>query len=503
MARTETPIRERIAKLKTWRDHSDRSAGKAATELNVLKPTLLSWKKTYWHKLDTYEPGVAKREKGGGRKHKMETYEWAVIEYCDTCGREDGKVKREDVFDYCSRIEQFALKTDKDAFSKGATINGDTNVASVDTPVGDQNDASTIEGDTAVVEECGVASDGCTVIQERDSVRRQIITGSTAVETTVLQEVPASSNKTDSEIGCDSIDHIQEITIAILDQDGDILMVYGGNAPVSSESSSHSAEQFVGNYELRPRTAQSIPVVRLSDSVHANPSLNTSEARLAGVVDPAPVAISLFADDLESLKEGNMVTNAVVDFCIAAYFEKDRLVYSGTSAIFSEINFAYIARMATQRSADEITRQVNWSSHMYAILPVVMDDHWSFVVVEHPLSSESTVIYHVNSLRGGHEPDYIFAVIEWFLVKAKASDINDTTVATTYNYVTKPRQANFVDCAVYALHYMHAVMKFIIKHRPESLLEHMPSLTTGTFNVKKASASRAKILSTLASLQAQ
>ncbi|EEY66349.1 uncharacterized protein PITG_03914 [Phytophthora infestans T30-4] len=78
-----------------------------------------------------------------------------------------------------------------------------------------------------------------------------------------------------------------------------------------------------------------------------------------------------------------------------------------------------------------------------------------------------------------------------------------TTVTTTYNYVTKPRQANVVDCAVYALHYMHAVMKFIIKHRPESLLEHMPSLTTSTFNVKKASASRAKILSTLASLQAQ
>lgn len=106
MARTETPIRERIAKLKTWRVHSDWSAGKAAKELNVLKPTLLSWKKTYWHKLDTYEPGDAKREKGGGRKHRMETYEWAVIEYCDTCGREDGKVKREDVFDYCSRIEQ-------------------------------------------------------------------------------------------------------------------------------------------------------------------------------------------------------------------------------------------------------------------------------------------------------------------------------------------------------------------------------------------------------------
>ncbi|KAF4144064.1 Ulp1 protease family C-terminal catalytic domain-containing protein [Phytophthora infestans] len=492
--------------------------------------------KTYWHKLDTYEPGDAKREKEGGRKHRMETYKWAVIEYCDTCAREDGKVKREDVFDYCSRIEQFALKTDsaqsswvsrflvryykrtgpstqrstEDASSEGATNNGVANVASVEAPVGpvgDQNDpgtvegdADTIEGDTAVVEECGVASGGGTVIEDRDSVGRQIITGNTAVETTVLQDVTASSNKTNSKT---SIDHIQEITIAGLDQDGDILMVYGGNAPVSSESTSRSAEQFVGNYELRPRTDQNIPMVRLSGSGHANQSLNTSEARLAGVVDPAPVAIPLFADDLESSKEGNMVTNAAADFCIAAYFEKDRLVYSGTSAIFSEINFAYIGRMATERSADEITRQANWISHTYMILPVVMGDHWSFVVVERPLSSESTLIYHVNSLRGGHEPDYIFAVIEWFLVKAIASDTSGTTVTTTYNYVTKPRQANVVDCAVYALHYMHAVMKFIIKHRPESLLEHMPSLTTSTFSVKKASASRAKILSTLASLQAQ
>eukprot|EP00644_Phytophthora_capsici_P001984 jgi/Phyca11/128146/e_gw1.74.233.1 len=114
-----------------------------------------------------------------------------------------------------------------------------------------------------------------------------------------------------------------------------------------------------------------------------------------------------------------------------------------------------------------------------------MKNHWSFVVVERPRSIDSTIIYHVNTLRGCHDPSYIFTVTEC------------NTTFTNYNYITKPRQTNVVDCAVYVLHYMHAVFKFVVKHRPDTLLEHMPSLTTGTFNVKKAAASRAKIRSML------
>ncbi|OWZ08341.1 hypothetical protein PHMEG_00019131 [Phytophthora megakarya] len=75
--------------------------------------------------------------------------------------------------------------------------------------------------------------------------------------------------------------------------------------------------------------------------------------------------------------------------------------------------------------------------------------------------------------------------------------------AATYNYVTKPRQVNASDCALYVLHYMRATHKFVTKRRPSSLLEYMPSLVQSRYNVSKAAASRKAIRARLTRLQQQ
>ncbi|OWY93099.1 Cysteine protease [Phytophthora megakarya] len=87
----QTPLREIIKKLKTWQSNPTWSAGKAAKELNTKKPTILAWKKKYWADLDRItDPGDRMRQPGGGRKHKMASFEWAVVEFYDSCLLQDG-----------------------------------------------------------------------------------------------------------------------------------------------------------------------------------------------------------------------------------------------------------------------------------------------------------------------------------------------------------------------------------------------------------------------------
>jgi hypothetical protein len=50
------------------------------------------------------------RVSGGGRKHKLTSYEFAVLDYYDTCLREEGKASRKEVLDYCKTKPEFLLK---------------------------------------------------------------------------------------------------------------------------------------------------------------------------------------------------------------------------------------------------------------------------------------------------------------------------------------------------------------------------------------------------------
>ncbi|POM75311.1 Cysteine protease family C48 [Phytophthora palmivora] len=105
-------LEEKLEKLRTWRDHPEWCVCTAARELNAATVSLFGWKKQYWEILDTKvdsKDAARKRAKGGGRRHKMYSYEWEAMAYYDDC---DGKCSRADLLKHCRRIKDFAILND-------------------------------------------------------------------------------------------------------------------------------------------------------------------------------------------------------------------------------------------------------------------------------------------------------------------------------------------------------------------------------------------------------
>jgi hypothetical protein len=106
-------IPEKLAKLKHWRDHPEWTTRAAAKELGVPRGTLLGWKKELWTKLD--DAKFAEKVDGRIRvktrtpHHKLTSYEMQILEYHDTCLREDGKVVHGDLVKYGRTIPDFAI----------------------------------------------------------------------------------------------------------------------------------------------------------------------------------------------------------------------------------------------------------------------------------------------------------------------------------------------------------------------------------------------------------
>ncbi|POM64303.1 Hypothetical protein PHPALM_20187 [Phytophthora palmivora] len=79
-------LEEKLEKLRTWRDHPDWGVCTAARGLKAAKCSLSGWMKQYWEILDTKvdsKDAARKRPKGGGRWHKMYSYEWEALAYDD------------------------------------------------------------------------------------------------------------------------------------------------------------------------------------------------------------------------------------------------------------------------------------------------------------------------------------------------------------------------------------------------------------------------------------
>lgn len=52
--------------------------------------------------------GDRTRERGGGSTHKNASYEWAVLEFHDSCLHDDGVVRKAGAFNDYSKIDEFA-----------------------------------------------------------------------------------------------------------------------------------------------------------------------------------------------------------------------------------------------------------------------------------------------------------------------------------------------------------------------------------------------------------
>ncbi|ETK76278.1 hypothetical protein L915_17282 [Phytophthora nicotianae] len=189
-----------------------------------------------------------------------------------------------------------------------------------------------------------------------------------------------------------------------------------------------------------------------------------------------------------------MLTNSVVDFCITRFTRPTpSLSLACTSVVFFFIACAYANRSTPNQSSSDL--QGDWSTYKYVLLPINLQEHWSFVEIQN-CTDGSKLYYHIDSVQGGHDSKHIFAVLDWANTVLAARSVT----GTAYSYETKPRQSNPVDCGIYMLHYVYKIKTHIDNHKPASIMWQIEALTKGGFKVSKISQARNSLQHQLAKI---
>ncbi|KAE9148683.1 hypothetical protein PF001_g7231 [Phytophthora fragariae] len=164
-----------------------------------------------------------------------------------------------------------------------------------------------------------------------------------------------------------------------------------------------------------------------------------------------------------------------------------------------EIENAYRRDQNAKENPEELTGNFNWAAHQFVLPPISGSDHYSFAVIENPLRPAETICYRIDSLRGFHDSNLIFAALKWLLAREyrRLNGECTSTEPRSFAYTTSPRQQNSSDCGVYVLHYMHKIARHVTENKPASLAGKMDALTSGSFNVTKAARSPTAVLEQL------
>lgn len=200
--------------------------------------------------------------------------------------------------------------------------------------------------------------------------------------------------------------------------------------------------------------------------------------QLAGSMQNETVRIPLYQKDFDSLLPDEWLTDRAIDCLIFKHMiSVDTWVCPLGTTFFQGIANAFRLQENGEEIPDEVTGIFNWGLYRYLLLPITGSDHISFAIIENPMSPADTVCYHVNSMRGCHDSEAIFAALKWFLYPGadKLNGHSSRADAKSFAYKTSPRQAHLSDCGVYRLHYMHKVAHYISeksRHRLQTRWSH-------------------------------
>ncbi|ETO75907.1 hypothetical protein F444_08639 [Phytophthora nicotianae P1976] len=197
------------------------------------------------------------------------------------------------------------------------------------------------------------------------------------------------------------------------------------------------------------------------------------------------------ATDLHSLLPCKQLTAGVMDFFIYRFMGAAvGAVFTFGCPIFHGIEAAVVAQKGSNIALDMMSN-FNWNVYPYLLLPVVKNNHISLLICEHPMTT-NTIIYHIDSLGctdGGHKAKELFEAMQWFLEKVSQKSRTDVPL---YSYKTAPLQSNSYDCGVVTLHYLDKIRRYLMQHKPISLLHDIEKQCSG-FGSAKAERARARM----------
>ncbi|ETP10604.1 hypothetical protein F441_13777 [Phytophthora nicotianae CJ01A1] len=121
----------------------------------------------------------------------------------------------------------------------------------------------------------------------------------------------------------------------------------------------------------------------------------------------------------------------------------------------------------------ELVDKVEWDCYPVVFIPVAAVEHWSLLIVEHPLS-DRVQCYHVDSVAAKHQSEYVFDVAKLFMEEISGHSAVMEGLALTM----QPEQRNYYNCGVYMLYCMNKIAQHIVENSPKTLMNDIRKLTS-------------------------
>lgn len=248
------------------------------------------------------------------------------------------------------------------------------------------------------------------------------------------------------------------------------------NAPVIAEPKRGSPASF-----LQPRSSE--PASQIQPQL-AHDCICQIEHR--SFVRNTPTSkLVVTRDDLSCLNPKPWLNDIVISYFIYRYIPSNPDILSLDCQFFG--NLTMNAKLRTYGWDGYLqycgmTDTLNWATHRYVQIPINMNSHWSFVVIENAMGVDGkTIFYHVDSLPGYHDSAAICSSVIKFLANEKLRKMKQkhSMQYKTMKVQCNPTQDNGYDCGVFMVYYMRALAHVVAADSAINLGKQITRLCSG------------------------
>ncbi|ETI40835.1 hypothetical protein F443_13848 [Phytophthora nicotianae P1569] len=460
----------------------------ASRKLGYPKGTLIEWRDQYSDRTLSKDPAPLRpanrlRAPGGGRKRKALDCEGSVREYYAKSLRQDGRVRNADILAYCRTKKEFTGKvksngaqavwvsrfiahtkitaagiSDADAQPPAATAFA-PNEAPDDTPPPPQSsttaaiasDANALDNSLydAPDDARDDARDDGPDNGPDDPGEAPIVTPQSPAAAAIASNVAPDDDAHDGILNDTPHDGRRRPSSA---PDHDAPMA-------TTPKSDNLALQPRKRYTLRDRGTSAKFLFRYPNEERSS--------------SPSRITVGVYPADLFSVEPCQPLIASVVDFVIYKRIARGKgFVYPFGSSLFVQIE--HVDQSTKSFSAvKELVDKVEWDCYPVVFIPVAAVEHWSLLIVEHPLS-DRVQCYHVDSVAAKHQWEYVFDVAKLFMEEISGHSAVMEGLALTM----QPEQRNYYNCGVYMLYCMNKIAQHIVQNSPKTLMNDIRKLTS-------------------------
>jgi hypothetical protein len=218
-------------------------------------------------------------------------------------------------------------------------------------------------------------------------------------------------------------------------------------------------------------TTETPPVENVSDN-----TLVCSTSAVSFQPETDNLRLEVTKKNLKTLQPDGWLDDTVISYFIREHIPSNRSTFNFDCQLFGLLLSTYKRKQGSMEAVYEatcgVTARFPYEKYRIILVPVCMNAHWSFVVMQNPVLAIPDVkpyILHVDSKKY-HSTQEIKDILGGYFKKEAAKKYGKRSVAyATKRVQTSPPQHNSNDCGVFMLYFMREVNRALL-HDPNLLL---------------------------------